>query len=71
MTQESNSEKNLVSAEEESDACALVESLKQQVETLQKSEMKLGRQLKRLQDTVARDKALALTRSNVGAVLLA
>ncbi|MDR2179708.1 MAG: response regulator [Synergistaceae bacterium] len=75
MTNESNSEKNQVTTEMkgevEDDTCVLIENLKRQVETLQKSETKLGRQLKRLQDTVERDKAVALTRSNLDAVLTA
>jgi PAS domain S-box-containing protein len=50
------------------DACVLIENLKRQVETLQKSETKLGRQLKRLQDTMARETAVALTRSNLDAM---
>ncbi|MDR1620781.1 MAG: response regulator [Synergistaceae bacterium] len=69
MTNESGSEKTQALTEEENDSRALIDSLKQQVEALQKSEMKLGRQLKRLQDTVERDKTVAVTRTSLAAVL--
>jgi PAS domain S-box-containing protein len=71
MMDESGSEKTSMLAEGENDPHVLIESLKRQVETLQKSEMKLSRQLKRLQDTVERDKVVALTRTNLDAVFSA
>jgi PAS domain S-box-containing protein len=73
---ERKSEKNQMTAEAEgaeleNDVCALVENLKEQVTALQKSETKLGRQLKRLQDAAARDKSVTMTRTNLDAVLSA
>ncbi|MDR3231259.1 MAG: hypothetical protein LBT65_07455 [Synergistaceae bacterium] len=67
MTDENGRESVQVAPGEESDVVQL-ESLRLQIETLQKSETKLIRQLRRLQDTAERDKTLALAKINLNAM---
>jgi PAS domain S-box-containing protein len=54
-----------IGAEEE--LRALVESLKSRVETLQKSEVKLNRQIRRMQETMEREKAIVQAKANLDA----
>ncbi|MDR2523309.1 MAG: response regulator [Synergistaceae bacterium] len=60
--------KSLMTIGAEEELPPLVEDLKSQVETLQKSEVKLNRQLRRMQETMEREKTIVQAKANLDAV---